>query len=74
MSKSLLYLLFTICFLLDKSRANAQCGFTATAVSTESRCKESGTITITPSSADLYTYQIMAHINLVGTTQKVCLI
>jgi hypothetical protein len=60
MNKLLLFLFIIISFLVGNSTAKAQCGFTATAMATESRCKESGTITITPSTLGLYTYQIIS--------------
>jgi hypothetical protein len=47
----------TFCFA---SRATAQCPFTGTVQTTESRCKESGTITINMSPAAPYAYQIIA--------------
>lgn len=51
--------LFSVLGLLLLSAVlKAQCSFTVTASSIESRCKESGTITITPSIPDAYTYQI----------------
>jgi hypothetical protein len=52
--------LFLVCVILIKFKVIAQCGFSATATSTESRCKESGSITIVPSSPDNYTYQIIS--------------
>jgi hypothetical protein len=55
--------IFTCLILLllcASSKIAAQCSFTATAITTESRCKGSGTITINSTPAAAYTYQITA--------------
>lgn len=51
---------FIICVFISLFRisATAQCSFTVTASSTESRCRETGSITLTPIVPGAYTYQI----------------
>ncbi|MFZ1528507.1 MAG: T9SS type A sorting domain-containing protein [Ferruginibacter sp.] len=49
---------FCVLILIYSTSASAQCSFTVTASSTESRCRESGSITITPNTPGAYIYQI----------------
>jgi hypothetical protein len=44
--------------LIFSNYVNAQCGFTGSAITSESRCKESGTITVNVLPSAAYTYQI----------------
>jgi hypothetical protein len=72
MNKLLLFLFFTISFLVDYSSVMAQCSFTASASSTESRCKESGSITVTTSVPGLYTYEIVSGpVTIAETTNNI---
>lgn len=48
--------------------AHAQCSFSVTTAVTESRCRASGSITVTPSTSGSFVYQITAGPITVGTT------